>query len=54
MPIYNAVMALGHGGDDTAALYSVLGHMTATAPKRPELRRPGEAGPQAKKEPLDR
>ncbi|HEX2546153.1 MAG TPA: NAD(P)-dependent oxidoreductase [Ramlibacter sp.] len=27
MPIYNAAMALGHGGDDTAAVYSVLEHM---------------------------
>jgi L-threonate 2-dehydrogenase len=24
MPIYNAAMALGHGGDDTAAVYAVL------------------------------
>ena len=27
MPIYNAAMALGHGSDDTAAVYSVLEHM---------------------------
>ena len=27
MPIYNAAMALGHGMDDTAAVYSVLEHM---------------------------
>ena len=27
MPIYNAAMALGHGPDDTAAVYSVLEHM---------------------------
>jgi putative dehydrogenase len=27
MPIYNAAMALGHGEDDTAAVYSVLEHM---------------------------
>ena len=24
LPIYNAAMALGHGGDDTAAVYAVL------------------------------
>lgn len=33
MPIYNAAMALGHGGDDTAAVYSVLEHMMGAAPK---------------------
>lgn len=27
LPIYNAAMALGHGEDDTAAVYSVLEHM---------------------------
>jgi L-threonate 2-dehydrogenase len=27
MPIYNAAMALGHGSDDTASVYSVLEHM---------------------------
>lgn len=27
MPLYNAAMALGHGADDTAAVYSVLEHM---------------------------
>ena len=32
MPIYNAAMALGHGGDDTAAVYSVLEHMMGVAP----------------------
>jgi 3-hydroxyisobutyrate dehydrogenase-like beta-hydroxyacid dehydrogenase len=32
MPIYNAAMALGHGGDDTAAVYSVLEHMMGAAP----------------------
>lgn len=32
MPIYNAAMALGHGMDDTAAVYSVLEHMIGVAP----------------------
>jgi putative dehydrogenase len=32
MPIYNAAMALGHGPDDTAAVYSVLEHMMGVAP----------------------
>ena len=32
MPIYNAAMALGHGPDDTAAVYSVLEHMIGAAP----------------------
>ncbi|MEO6407351.1 MAG: NAD(P)-dependent oxidoreductase [Burkholderiaceae bacterium] len=45
MPIYNAAMALGHGADDTAAVYSVLEHMMGTAPK-PTRR----AGSRAKKE----
>ena len=27
IPVYNAAMALGHGPDDTAAVYSVLEHM---------------------------
>jgi L-threonate 2-dehydrogenase len=31
-PIYNAAMALGHGGDDTAAVYSVLEHMLGGEP----------------------
>lgn len=38
MPIYNAAMALGHGSDDTASVYSVLEHMMGSAPspkKRP-------------------
>ena len=33
LPIYNAAMALGHGPDDTAAVYSVLEHMMGLAPK---------------------
>jgi L-threonate 2-dehydrogenase len=33
MPIYNAAMALGHGSDDTAAVYSVLEHMMGAAAK---------------------
>jgi L-threonate 2-dehydrogenase len=33
MPIYNAAMALGHGLDDTAAVYSVLEHMMGIAPE---------------------
>ena len=39
MPIYNAAMALGHGGDDTAAVYSVLEHMMGAAPAPPRKRR---------------
>ena len=38
MPVYNAAMALGHGPDDTAAVYSVLEHMMGLTPetkKRP-------------------
>ncbi len=34
MPIYNAAMALGHGMDDTAAVYSVLEHMVGAVPTR--------------------
>ena len=35
MPIYNAAMALGHGMDDTAAVYAVLERMVGkTATKR--------------------
>jgi L-threonate 2-dehydrogenase len=33
MPIYNAAMALGHGADDTAAVYSVLEHMMGAVGK---------------------
>jgi 3-hydroxyisobutyrate dehydrogenase-like beta-hydroxyacid dehydrogenase len=33
VPIYNAAMALGHGGDDTASVYSVLEHMMGAAPE---------------------
>ena len=33
LPIYNAAMALGHGPDDTAAVYSVLEHMMGLTPK---------------------
>ena len=33
MPLYNAAMALGHGSDDTAAVYSVLEHMIGAAPR---------------------
>lgn len=39
MPIYNAAMALGHGGDDTAAVYSVLEHMIGGAPAAKKKRR---------------
>jgi 3-hydroxyisobutyrate dehydrogenase-like beta-hydroxyacid dehydrogenase len=39
MPIYNAAMALGHGGDDTAAVYSVLEHMMGGAPAPRKKRR---------------
>ena len=31
IPIYNAAMALGHGGDDTGAVYAVLERLTGTA-----------------------
>jgi putative dehydrogenase len=34
LPIYNAAMALGHGEDDTAAVYSVLEHMVGGPKKR--------------------
>jgi 3-hydroxyisobutyrate dehydrogenase-like beta-hydroxyacid dehydrogenase len=35
MPIYNAAMALGHGMDDTAAVYAVLERLTlAPAPRK--------------------
>jgi L-threonate 2-dehydrogenase len=35
MPIYNAAMALGHGMDDTAAVYAVLERLTGVpAPKK--------------------
>lgn len=34
LPIYNAAMALGHGGDDTAAVYSVLEHMVGGQPAK--------------------
>ncbi|MBC7468238.1 MAG: NAD(P)-dependent oxidoreductase [Ramlibacter sp.] len=33
VPVYNAAMALGHGPDDTAAVYSVLEHMMGASPK---------------------
>jgi hypothetical protein len=39
MPIYNAAMALGHGSDDTAAVYSVLEHMMGGAPAGKKARR---------------
>ena len=55
MPIYNAAMALGHGGDDTAAVYSVLEHMMGAAPApraAPRARKPATS--RRKKEPLDR
>jgi L-threonate 2-dehydrogenase len=39
MPIYNAAMALGHGSDDTASVYSVLEHlMGAVAKPQPRLK----------------
>lgn len=47
LPIYNAAMALGHGADDTAAVYSVLEHMMGGAPKGKKKRaaaRPASAG----------
>lgn len=39
MPIYNAAMALGHGPDDTAAVYSVLENMMGIAPAAKKPRR---------------
>ncbi len=39
MPIYNAAMALGHGPDDTAAVYSVLEHMMGVAPDAAKKRK---------------
>lgn len=39
IPIYNAAMALGHAGDDTAAVYSVLEHMMGGASKPAARRR---------------
>ena len=33
IPVYNAAMALGHGPDDTAAVYSVLEHMMGASPR---------------------
>src|SRR3954463_2270982 len=42
LPIYNAAMALGHGEDDTAAVYSVLEHMIGGSPKaKPKARKVG-------------
>jgi 3-hydroxyisobutyrate dehydrogenase-like beta-hydroxyacid dehydrogenase len=35
LPIYNAAMALGHGPDDTASVYSVLEHMMGAAAPAP-------------------
>lgn len=40
MPIYNAAMALGHGMDDTAAVYSVLEHMIGAPAARKKLKNP--------------
>jgi 3-hydroxyisobutyrate dehydrogenase-like beta-hydroxyacid dehydrogenase len=33
LPIYNAAMAMGHGMDDTAAVFSVLERWTQLTPK---------------------
>ncbi len=35
VPIYNAAMALGHGSDDTGAVYAVLERLTGTAAPPP-------------------
>jgi len=35
LPIYNAAMALGHGGDDTGAVYAVLEGMVGATPAAP-------------------
>jgi L-threonate 2-dehydrogenase len=44
MPIYNAAMALGHGSDDTASVYSVLEHLMGAAAKpQPRLKAPARA-----------
>jgi putative dehydrogenase len=42
MPIYNAAMALGHGSDDTASVYSVLEHMMGGAPAARRKRAPAK------------
>lgn len=34
LPVYNAAMALGHGEDDTAAVFSVLEHMIGATPAK--------------------
>src|SRR5262249_6176241 len=34
LPVYNAAMALGHGEDDTAAVYAVLEHMIGGPAKK--------------------
>jgi 3-hydroxyisobutyrate dehydrogenase-like beta-hydroxyacid dehydrogenase len=54
MPIYNAAMALGHGKDDTAAVYSVLEHMMgrpAAAAKKTSPRKTPSKKPAVKKAP---
>jgi 3-hydroxyisobutyrate dehydrogenase-like beta-hydroxyacid dehydrogenase len=40
VPLYNAAMALGHGSDDTASVYSVLEHMMGSAPAARKKRSP--------------
>jgi len=41
MPIYNAAMALGHGMDDTAAVYAVLEHMIGAPVVKSKTRKSG-------------
>jgi L-threonate 2-dehydrogenase len=48
MPIYNAAMALGHGSDDTAAVYSVLEHMMG-AKGKPKAKAMPKAASSARK-----
>ena len=41
MPIYNAAMALGHGMDDTAAVYAVLERMIGAPAVKAKAEKPG-------------
>ena len=48
IPVYNAAMALGHGPDDTAAVYSVLEHMMGASAKPGRKAARASAGVKAK------
>ena len=43
LPIYNAAMALGHGSDDTGAVYAVLERLVGTPPKKGAVRKAGRS-----------